>query len=121
MTTHPSNGVPKHHPLQVAIMPGMPVCEMAHGVPGNIVGITQAFCVYRLADTETLCVSNWRDIALGNVCPAPSLLSPDVTENDQRNASAALLRELLGLEHVATLTSAQQAAMDELIEFLCRP
>ena len=120
MTTPPSNSVPKHHLLQVAIMPGMPVCEMAHGVPGNIVGITQAFCVYRLADTETLCVSNCRDIALGNVCPAPSLLSPDVTENDQLNASAALLRELLELEHVATLTSAQQAAMDELIEFLCR-
>ena len=109
----------KHRPLQVAVAQGMPVCEMGDGTPGSIVGIMEAFCIYRLHDIETLCVANWRDIALSNICPASTLLATDVNENDRRNASATLLRELLGLQRVATLTTAQQATLKELVELLC--
>lgn len=119
MTIFPSQRKPKYRPLQVAVAAGMTVCEMGDGTPGNIVGITEAFCIYRLDDIETLCVVNWRDIALSNICPASTLLTTDVDENDRRNASATLLRELLGLQRVATLTPAQQATLKELVALLC--
>ena len=92
------------HPVQVAMSPGMPVCEIGDGTPGRITGITQAFCLYRLGDGDTLCVANWRDIAVGNTCPAPTLLPASVRENDLRNASATVLRELLSLQHLGPLT-----------------
>lgn len=111
--------LPKHRPLQVAVAQGMTICEIGDGRPGNIVGITEAFCIYRLDDSETLCVANWRDIALSNICPASTLLATDVNENDRRNASATLLRELLGIQLVATLSPTQQATLDELLAFLC--
>lgn len=79
--------LPKHRPLQVAVAQGMLVCEMGDGTPGDIVGITEAFCIYRLHDIETLCVANWREIAVSNICPASTLLATDVNENDRRNAS----------------------------------
>jgi hypothetical protein len=92
---------------------------MSDGTPGHIAGISQAFCIYRLVDAETLCVANWRDIAIGNICPAPSLLPATVSENDGRNGSATVLRELLALHQVAPLTSAQKATLEELVCFLC--
>ena len=69
-------------------------------------------------ETDALLVANWRDVALGNVCPADPLLSSDVTENDRQNASATLLRELLALKQFG-LTPTQTAAHDELIAYLC--
>jgi hypothetical protein len=76
----------------------MPVVDINDGIPGAIVGITQAYCIYRLFESESLIVASWQEIALGNVCPADPLLPADVTENDRRNAQAALLRELLALQ-----------------------
>ena len=94
----------------------MPVCELGEGMPGIVVGITEAYCIYRLDATETLCVRRWREIGLGYICPAPTL---SVSENDRRNASATLLRELLALEQVAALTTAQQTTLRELTNLLC--
>ena len=108
-----------HHPLHVAIVPGMPVCVMTDGSPGTVAGITQAFCIYRIDGTDSLAVANWRDIAVGNICPAPTLLPTDITENDRRNASATVLRELIGLEHVAELTPGQSTTLKELVRLLC--
>jgi hypothetical protein len=92
----------------------MPVVEIDDGLPGTIAGITQAFCIYRLPETETLVVAPWHDIALGNICPAEPLLPVDVTENDRRNAQAAMLREVLALRQFG-LTELQTAVLDELI------
>lgn len=64
----------------MTIVPGMPVCGLTDGVP--IIRLTQAYCLYRLEDNETLCVANWRDVALGGSAVVPS----DVKESDYRNA-----------------------------------
>ena len=106
-------------PLPVAIVPGIPVCLMTDGSPGTIAGITQAFCIYRIDGTDSLAVANWREVALGGICPAPTLLPTDVVENDHRNASATVLRELLGLEHVGPLTPGQGGTLEELVRLLC--
>ena len=109
-------------PLPVTIVPGRHVFDVSDCPSGTVAGITQAYCLYRLADTETenetLCVAAWRDIALGNICPAGLLLPADVTENDRRNASATALRELLQLKQFGQLTPAQKAALDELMASL---
>jgi hypothetical protein len=96
----------------------MPVIEVTDGIFGTIVGITQAFCLYRLNDTDALCVAAWPEIALSNICPAAPLLPTNVTENDRRNAGAGVLRELLALQQFG-LTTAQQEALDELVAELC--
>ena len=100
-------------------MRGMTVHEACDGTAGTVVGITQAYCVYRVADGRQLCVAHWRDLALGNICPAEPLLPAEVSENDRRNASATVLRELLSLERLGSLTPAQQAVLEELIALLC--
>ena len=51
-------------------------------------------------------------------CAADPLLPADVTENDRRNASTTVLRELLGLKQFG-LSPAQTALHDELIHDLC--
>ncbi|MCB9923069.1 MAG: hypothetical protein H6822_12870 [Planctomycetaceae bacterium] len=119
MTTPSTNQLRRHHPLPVAVAHGMTVCEVGDSTPGTIVGITEAFCIYHLDCLESLCVANWRDIALSSICPASTLLPTDVNENDRRNARATLLRELVGLQRIATLTPTQRATSEELIEFLC--
>ena len=109
---------PPRRPLAVTIVPGMRIVDMAAELSGTIVGITQAFCIYRLADSETLSVASWRNVALANVCPAEPLLPADVTQNDRRNAQARLLGELLQLRPFG-LTAVQTAAYDELVAALC--
>jgi hypothetical protein len=86
---------------------------------GTVVGITQAYCVYRLAETNCLQVSNWRDLALANICPAAPLLPNNVKENDHRNASATVLQELLALGRVGSLTPEQRAVVEGLLGYLC--
>lgn len=105
-------------PLPVTIVVGMPVVEVTNYGTGSIAGMTQAYCIYRLAENDSLVVASWRDIALGNVCPAEPLLPTDVTENDRRNAGACVLRELLALQQFG-LTPMQAAIRDELIAALC--
>lgn len=104
--------------LPVTITTDMPVVEVADGVPGRIVGITPAYCVYRFAETGALAVAAWHEVALGNICPADPLLPLDVEGKDRQNASAALLRELLALRQFG-LTPVQQASLDELVDALC--
>ena len=110
---------PARRALQVPIVRGMTVHEVCDGTAGTVVGITQAYCVYRVADGQQLCVAHWRDLALGNICPAEPLLPADVSENDRRNASATVLCELRSLERLGSLTPAQQAVLEELIALLC--
>lgn len=107
-------------PLPVTLVPGMRVHDVRDVPAGEVVGITQQFCVYRLADDDRLCVANWRDLALDNICPAAPLLPSDVTVNDRLNASATVLRELLAFQRLAELSPAQHAAMDELLAVLTR-
>ena len=106
------------HPLPITIVPGMRAVDMSCDGTGTIVGFTQAFCIYRIDATDGLSVANWRDVAVGPVCPAEPLLPADVTENDRRNTCATLLRELLALQQF-DLTPKQTAAYHELIESLC--
>ena len=106
-------------PLPVTIVPGMCVIDASEVDTGTIVGITQAYCIYRPSDGDQLQVGAWRDLALVNVCPAEPLLSDDVRENDRRNASATVLRELLALERISRLDGAQQTVCDQLISDLC--
>ena len=107
--------------LPITIVPGMTVVAIPDGTPGVVAGITQAYCIYRLADGDTLCVASWRELAIGGVCPAAPLLPQDVEENDRRNAAACVLSALLGLQQLGPLTAAQQSVLDELIAHLCGP
>lgn len=109
-----------HRPIPVPIVPGMTVHETCDGTAGTVAGITQAYCVYRTRDGDQLSVANWRDLTLGNICPAESLLGDDVADQDRRNGSATVLRELLLLERLGPLTPAQAAVRDELVADLCR-
>ncbi len=110
---------PPRRTLQVPIVRGMPVHEICDGTEGTVVGVTQAYCVYRMKDGQFLCVTRWQDLALGHVCPAEPLLPTDVPENDRRNAAATVLRELLFLERLGPLTPAQASVRDELTAYLC--
>ena len=123
MTDQSSYPVPERprRPLPVTVVPGMPVVDIVDGTVGSITGITQAYCIHRLTRTNRLQVANWRDMALGNICPAEPLLPDDVAENDRRNARATLLRELLALEQVGPLTAHQKIVYDELLSDLCGP
>lgn len=108
----------RRRPLPITIVPGMRVVDMTGEVSGTIVGFTQAFCIYKIESLDDLSVANWRDVALGPVCPAEPLLPTDVTDNDRRNASATVLRELLALKQFG-LSPTQTAVHDELIDYLC--
>jgi hypothetical protein len=105
-------------PLPVAIVPGMRVVEVTDATVGTIVGCTEAFGIYRTSEPHALAVARWCELALLDVCPAAPLLPADVIENDRRNASATVLRELLALEQFG-LTAAQTAALRELVAQLC--
>ena len=102
---------PKRLPDTITL--GMPVVEIDNGMPGTVVGITQAYCIYRIIESQALVVAPWRDIALGHVCPIDALLPADVTKKDRRNAQAAVLRELLHLEQFG-LTTVQTTLLEEL-------
>jgi hypothetical protein len=104
-------------PLPVAIVPGMTVVPRDDADAGTICGITEAYCLFRLTGAQCYAVAAWSELALANVCPSPHLLPADVTQNDRRNASAAVLRELLALEQFG-LSTAQAAVKDELLRQL---
>lgn len=119
MPSPPSRSGPSWPPLPVTIVPGQSIFDLAQEVPGVVVGLTEAYCLYWAGETDRLAVTRWRDIALANICPAPQLLPLEVTTRDHHNASATVLRELLGLRQVSSLTAHQQAAFDELVALLC--
>ena len=108
-----------HRPLPVTITSGMPVVSLDDSPPGRIVGITRSYCIYRAAGMDSVTVAPWREVALGNVCPAHALLPSDIGENDRLNASATVLRELSELKRVAKLSASQSAAYQELLDVLC--
>ncbi len=59
---------------------------------GTVVAVTPAFCVFEVEGA--LCVSSWRDVAIGNVVPARETLPPDI---------AAARRGPIGsADHIAT-------------------
>lgn len=103
--------------IPIPITPGMHVVEIVDLKPAEIVGITQAYCVYRTGG-DHLAVRPWREMALCNVCPAKPLPPADVIDHDKRNASAAVLRELLLLTQFG-LTDRQRATLEELVAQLC--
>ncbi len=115
MPDTPSDLAPTvRRPLPVTTTPDMPVIDINDGISGTIFGITQEYCIYCFAETDGLAVARWREVALGNVCPAEPLLPADVTQRDSDNARAAVLRELLALHHFG-LTAAQTTVLDELV------
>lgn len=120
MTNEKQHVAMRRAPLPVAIVVGMPVTQVNGEPDGTIVGLTQSYCIYELRRTSSLAVARWSEVAVGNVCPLNSVLPADTSENDRRNWSAALLRELLGLRPFG-LTASQNAVHDELIEYLCPP
>ena len=48
-------------------MPGTPVVDLQNELVGTVVAVTPAFCVFEVEGA--LCVSPWRDVAIGNVSP----------------------------------------------------
>ena len=108
----------KRRPAPVTVAPGMSVVDISDAHAGVIVGITQAYCLYRLPHTNRLRVSRWRELALANIRPADPWLADDAAGNGHRNASAAVLRELLALEQAGPLTPHQEAVCDELLGYL---
>ncbi len=97
-------------PTPLGIVPGTPVVDQNELV-GTVVAVTPAFCVFEVEGA--LCVSPWRDVAIGNVVPARETLPPDIVEHDRRTWFARILRELEGLRPLG-FTPALQAAYDDL-------
>ena len=95
----------------------MSVVDITLEPAGTLVAFTGAYCIYRLDGSDTLAVANWRDVAVGPVCPAAPLLPAGVEENDRRNASATVIRELLALKQFG-LSERQTTAYDELTQYL---
>ncbi len=98
-------------PTPLGIVPGTPVVDLQNELVGTVVAVTPAFCVVEVEGA--LGVSPWRDVAIGNVVPAPETLPPDIVEHDRRNWFARILREMEGLRPLG-FTPALQAAYDEL-------
>ncbi len=92
-------------------MPGTPVVDLQNELVGTVVAMTPAFCVFEVEGA--LCVSPWRDVAIGNIVPAREMLPPDIEDHDRRNWYARILRELEGLKPLG-FTPALQAAYDDL-------
>ncbi len=98
-------------PTPLGIVPGTPVVDLQNELVGTVVAVTPAFCVFEVEGA--LCVSPWRDVAVGNIVPVPETLPPDIVEHDRRNWFARILREMEGLRPLG-FTPALQAAYDEL-------
>jgi hypothetical protein len=109
--------LPQPRPLPIALAPGMTVVSLDNHPTGEILGITQAYCIYSLGGS--VCVDRWVDLALARVCPATPLLPKTVNENDRLNAGACILRELSWLKSLGDLTPNQTATLGELMETLC--
>ncbi len=73
--------------------------------------MTPAFCGVEVEGA--LCVRPWRDVAIGNIVPAPETLPPDIVEHDRRNWFARILREMEALRPFG-FTPALWAAYDDL-------
>lgn len=119
MNSPPAAAAPSWPPFPIPIVHHQLVYDLAEETPGTVVGITEAYCIYRAQYSEQLAVARWNSIALANLCPAAQLLPRDVAVRDHHNASAALLRELIALRQVSLLTPHQQAVFNELVELLC--
>ena len=102
---------------QFAIGPGMRVANWKHHSTGRVIGVCMDYCIYRL-ENDHMCVDNWRDLAVAGLRPGPQVLPTDVTENDKRNASAILLKELLYAEQFGW-SETQRVLRDELVTYLC--
>ncbi len=102
-------------PTPLVIVPGTPVVDLENELVGKVVAVTPAFCVFEVEGA--LCVSPWRDVAIGNIVPARETLPPDIEDHDRRNYYARILREMEGLKPLG-LTSALQAAYDDLLRRL---
>ena len=105
--------------LPITIVPGTRVHNWVDESAGTVVGVCRDYCICQLDQSEDLWVGNWRDLAVGGLCPARQLLPADVTENDLRNASAVLLKELLNVRQFGW-SDTQTVLHEELVESLCR-
>ena len=103
--------------LPIALAPGTPVVSLDDQHTGQIIGMTQAYCIYDLGGR--ICVDSWHNVGISGLCPAPALLPATVEESDRLNVSARLLREFSALETLGELTPHQQVALDELLQSLC--
>ena len=102
-------------PLPLFIVPGTPVVDVRQELQGTVVAVTPAFCVIQLEGA--VCVSPWRDVAVGNVVPAPETLPDEIGEHDTRNAFARILREIEALDPEAR-PPVVVAAYEELLRVL---
>jgi len=87
--------------VRLNIKLGTPVCEMSTGTLGQAVGVTDAYCIYRLNSKEakhSFSVARWRDIAVGNIAPSWDLLPKNWDEIDRHNSYAALFRDLVAID-----------------------
>ena len=109
--------LPQPRPLPIALAPGMAVVSLDSHPMGEILGITQAYCIYSLGGS--ICVDHWKDLALARVCPATPFLPKTVNDNDRLNAGACILRELSWLKSLGDLTPNQTATLGELMKTLC--
>jgi len=102
--------------VRLDIKLGTPVCEMSTGTLGQAVGVTNAYCIYRLNSKDLkdcFSVAPWRDIAVGNVAPSWDLLPRDWDENDRFDNYAALFRELAAI-HPNHMTSTLETTLQEI-------
>jgi hypothetical protein len=90
----------------------MRIVECAEATTGELVGVTQAYCIYRLDQSDAHVVSHWRDVAVAGITPV-LLQSADLADIDRQNARAAVLRELLFLEPFG-LSTVESAVLRDL-------
>jgi len=106
--------------VRLDIKLGTPVCEMSTGTLGQAVGVTGAYCIYRINSKEAECsfsVARWRDIAVGNVAPSWDLLPKNWDEIDRLDSYAALFRDLAAI-HPNHMTSTLETTLQEIYVIL---
>ena len=110
-----STSADPQQPTPLVIVPGTLVVDRKHELAGTVIAVAPAFCVLQVEDA--LCVSPWRDVAVGNVAPAPEMLPGEIAEHDRLNGHARVLRELEALKSEG-LVPALQVAYDDVLRRL---
>jgi hypothetical protein len=105
----------------VLVYPGMPIVECAEATTGKLVGATEAYCIYRLDETDTHVVSHWREVAVAGITPVFAPPPATLAGIDRQNARAVVLRELLFLEPFGLSTAESAVLRDLLAQLTLRP
>ena len=97
-----ASGASTTKPVRIDMHLGTPACDMRHGRQGQLVGITNSYCILLVHDEQDVenkfSVVPWQHVAVGNVAPAKELLPDRWDERERLDSYAVLFRELTAVQ-----------------------